>query len=513
MDGLTNDNKQQLSNIFKQIPSLQKAVLFGSRAMGLHRHNSDVDIVLYGDNLTLRDVLKINAKIEETTMPYKFDFVIADGINEVLQDHISQHGQELYAYNDEGRLGLRSDWELVKVGDLGRVVTGKTPKTAILENYGGSVPFLTPSDDMSVKHTISTARKLTARGLSEVKNCLLPARSICISCIGSNLGKVVMTTEETVTNQQINSIIVNEDVDADFVYYAMSILGRELNFISKTSTAVPIVNKTSFSNYMIGLPSLEEQRKISVILSALDDKIANNNKINQNLEQMAQAIFKSWFVDFEPWGGTMPTDWQESTLGEFVEIKRGGSPRPIQEFLSDKGLRWLKISDVTSLQTPFVLDIKEHIKESGLKKTVFLKSGALVLSNSATPGVPKILGVDTCIHDGWLYFPKSHFSNEFLYLFFKHIRQDLVALGNGSVFTNLKTDILKSFPVAVPDITTLSRFDEVILPIFQGLENHTRENKKLASLRDTLLPRLMSGEISVAESVIKKQLLFREEEG
>jgi len=229
----------------------------------------------------------------------------------------------------------------------------------------------------------------------------------------------------------------------------------------------------------------------------------NCGAVNHHLEQMAQAIFKSWFVDFEPWGGEQPTDWKEGLLGDYVEIKRGGSPRPIQDFLSDSGLRWLKISDVTSLQTPYVLGIKEHIKESGLKKTVFLKAGALVLSNSATPGIPKILGVDTCIHDGWLYFPKSLFSNEFLYLFFKHIRQDLVALGNGSVFTNLKTDILKALPVVVPDEATMRRFDETVAPIFRGLENNTRESAKIAALRDSLLPRLMSGELSVAEVTAK----------
>jgi len=213
---------------------------------------------------------------------------------------------------------------------------------------------------------------------------------------------------------------------------------------------------------------------------------------------MAQAIFKSWFVDFEPFSGKKPSGWQEGSLGDYVTIKRGGSPRPIQDFLSDSGLRWLKISDVTSLQTPFILEIKEHIKESGLRKTVFLKSGALVLSNSATPGIPKILGVDSCIHDGWLYFSKSFFSNEFLYLFFKQIRQDLVALGNGSVFTNLKTDILKAYPVVVPDEATMQRFNETVEPIFRGLENNTRESLKIVALRDALLPRLMSGELSVS---------------
>ena len=144
--------------------------------------------------------------------------------------------------------------------------------------------------------------------------------------------------------------------------------------------------------------------------------------INKNLEQQAQALFKSWFLDYEPWDGSVPDSWKHGKLGDFAEIKRGGSPRPIQEYLSDSGLRWLKISDVTSLQTPFVIDIKDHIIEAGLRKTVFLKAGSLVLSNSATPGVPKILDVDSCIHDGWLYFPESKFSKEYLYLYFKKQR-------------------------------------------------------------------------------------------
>ena len=389
-------------------------------------------------------------------------------------------------------------WQSVKVAELGRVVTGKTPKTAIAENYGGDVPFLTPSDDMSVKYVSKTAKTLTEKGLSEVKNTLLPPDAVCVSCIGSDLGKVVITTINTVTNQQINSIIVDKErFDVSFVYYAMLILGKELNFISKTSTAVPIVNKSSFSSYEIQCPSLEQQKRISAILSALDSKIECNQKINDNLQQQAAALFESWFVNYEPWDGVEPSEWENAPLGSYVEIKRGGSPRPIQDFLSDSGLRWLKISDVTSLSSPFVLEIKEHIKEEGLRKTVFLHAGELVLSNSATPGIPKILDVDTCIHDGWLYFPKSELSKYYLYLFFKHIRKELVALGNGSVFTNLKTDILKAFPATKADESTLKEFDALVAPLFDAMLNADRENFKLAALRDALLPKLMSGEIEL----------------
>lgn len=221
--------------------------------------------------------------------------------------------------------------------------------------------------------------------------------------------------------------------------------------------------------------------------------------VNKNLEQQAQALFKSWFLDYEPWDGSVPDSWKRGKLGDFAEIKRGGSPRPIQEYLSDSGLRWLKISDVTSLQTPFVIDIKDHIIEAGLRKTVFLKAGSLVLSNSATPGVPKILDVDSCIHDGWLYFPESKFSKEYLYLYFKYIRQQLVNLSNGSVFNNLKTDILKRYPTILPDKETLRRFDDIVIPMFLQIQNLTRESHKLADMRDTLLPKLMSGKLDVSD--------------
>ena len=219
--------------------------------------------------------------------------------------------------------------------------------------------------------------------------------------------------------------------------------------------------------------------------------------INENLQEQAQAIFKSWFLDYDPWNGCIPDHWINGKLGDFTVIKRGGSPRPIQEYLSDSGLRWLKISDVTSLQSPFVIDIKEHIIEAGLKKTVFLKAGSLVLSNSATPGIPKILDVDSCIHDGWLYFPESRFSKEYLYLYFIYIRQQLINLSNGSVFNNLKTDILKAYPTILPDEETLQRFDEIVKPIFLLIQNNTRELHRIAKMRDTLLPKLMNGEIDV----------------
>lgn len=305
--------------------------------------------------------------------------------------------------------------------------------------------------------------------------------------------------EKIVLSQRLFGVRVKKEHDSKFVYYYMTTSDFQGEMDGRaTGTTVVGLRQSELMKCVVRCPNLDTQKKIASILSSIDEKILINDKINENLEQQAQALFKSWFLNYEPWKGIAPNSWLHGKLGDFADIKRGGSPRPIQEYLSDSGLRWLKISDVTSLQTPFIIDIKDHIIEEGLKKTVFLKAGSLVLSNSATPGMPKILDVDSCIHDGWLYFPESKFSNEYLYLYFKYIRQQLVNLSNGSVFNNLKTDILKGYPTILPDEETLQRFDGIIKPMFLQMQNLTRESHNLMDLRDTILPRLMSGELDVS---------------
>ena len=345
------------------------------------------------------------------------------------------------------------------------------------------------------------SEKLPSRARRKVKK-----DSIIYSTVRPNqrhFGIIKSQPEHFLVSTGFAVIDVDANVlDADFLYYLLTqaTLVEALHAIAEQSTsAYPSIKPSDIEDLEIEIPDLATQKKIADVLGSMDRRITQNTGINNNLEQQATALFESWFVNHEPWDGIQPSGWTNAPLGSFVEIKRGGSPRPIQDYLSDSGLRWLKISDVTSLSSPFVFEVKEHIKEEGLRKTVFLHAGELVLSNSATPGIPKILDVDTCIHDGWLYFPKSELSKYYLYLFFKHIRKELVSLGNGSVFTNLKTDILKAFPVTKADKTTLKEFDALVAPLFDAMLNAVRENFKLAALRDFLLPKLMSGELDVSD--------------
>jgi type I restriction enzyme S subunit len=322
---------------------------------------------------------------------------------------------------------------------------------------------------------------------------------VLVSNIRPYFKKIWSANYDGVCSNDVLVFRAKNTADANFLYY---VLANDDFFVYSMATSkgtkMPRGDKASIMKYEVESFDLNTQRKIASILKPIDKKIELNNAINNNLEQQAMALFKSRFIDFEPFDGKVPKAWINGVLGDFVEIKRGGSPRPIQNFLSDSGFHWLKISDATGISSPFINEIKEYINEAGLKKTVYLKSGSLVLSNSATPGLPKILDIDTCIHDGWLYFPSSKFSNEYLYLYFKYIRDNLIALGNGSVFTNLKTDILKNYPTYLPTEDVLKKFDGLVQPIFSMILSKTREIKRLAEIRDTLLPKLMSGELDVS---------------
>ena len=177
---------------------------------------------------------------------------------------------------------MKSEWRKATIAELGTIVTGKTPTTKIHEFWNGGIPFVTPKDLQSTKHILETERKITDSGLESVKGSILPPMTICVSCIG-NIGYVGMTTKHCVSNQQINSIIVNEKNDVDFVYYLMRAMWPFFKNYEGQSTALSILNKGQFSKITILIPNKHTQEKISKILSSIDDKIELNNAINDNL--------------------------------------------------------------------------------------------------------------------------------------------------------------------------------------------------------------------------------------
>ncbi len=269
------------------------------------------------------------------------------------------------------------------------------------------------------------------------------------------------------------------------LYFKRPEFDRYARYMS-TGSAREIFDWEEMCRVELPVPSITEQQKIVNNYNAITRRIDILQKINEKLEKTAQAIYRKMFIE------DADEKWERCKLGDKIEIKRGASPRPISDYIFSKGYRWLKISDATASKSPYIFSTEEYISEDGLKKTVFLNSGQLVLSNSATPGLPKILKVDTCIHDGWLYFPQTYFSNEYLYLLFLSIREELKAMGNGSIFTNLKTDILKEYEIIVPDEKKLKDFQRKIKPIFEQLLDISKEIKKFKVLQQLIISRISS---------------------
>lgn len=387
-----------------------------------------------------------------------------------------------------------TEWDKVKVGDIGKVITGKTPKTSNCEYYGGNIPFLTPSDDMSVKYVRRTNKYITELGRLSVKNATLPANAICVSCIGSDLGKVVITTQETVTNQQINSIVVDTDkFDIDFVYYSMLELGKILNFHSKTSTAVPIVNKSSFSQYEIDCPKLNTQKKIGAILSSIDKKIEENNQINNNLEQQAQAIFANEFLSLD----TLPEGWKQASLIDIADYLNGLAMQKYRPTADESGIPVLKIKELRQ----GCCDDNSELCSPSIKSDYIIHDGDVIFSWSGSLLVDLWCGGICGLNQHLFKVTSSKYDKWFYYAWTKHHLDRFVAVAADKATTmgHIKRDELAKAEVLIPNEADYNRIGALLQPIYEMIISNRIENKKLAATRDTLLPKLMNGEIDMSE--------------
>lgn len=286
-------------------------------------------------------------------------------------------------------------------------------------------------------------------------------------------------------------------------------------------SAQPGLSVNTLSNIELKLPDKETQDSIFSLLSALDKKIALNKQINARLEEMAKTLYDYWFVQFDfpdangkPYkssGGEMvfdetlkreiPKGWEVKKLKDAMQIVRGASPRPIDDFLSDNGIPWIKISDATATSTPFIFKTKEFIKSNGKQYSRYLYPNTLILSNSATPGIPRIVELECCVHDGWLIIEnlKNGLFNEFMYFYFLNFKEKIINLGSGSIFKNLKTEYIKELDLIIPNKETLENAKTIFSDVFKKIKNTQKQNHQLTQLRDFLLPMLMNGQVSVAE--------------
>ncbi len=410
---------------------------------------------------------------------------------------------------------MKSEWKECTIGDLGQIVTGKTPPTKNNEYWGGKIMFITPKDIQATKHIFKTERYVTSEGKVAVRGAILPKGSICVSCIG-NIGYLGITTEECISNQQINSIIVNETNDIDFVYYLLKSLWAYFKNYEGQSTALSILNKTQFSKIKVQIPNIEVQKKIASVLKILDEKIELNNAINNNLEQQAQLLFKSWFVDFEPFNGTMPSDWEVVPFEKIVDFQNGYAFKS-KELLNEPSSDCYQvfkqghiargggfIPDGTKSWYPKRLASK--LERFVLKKGDILMAMTDMKDNVAILGNTAIMPIDNeyIVNQRVGHLRANGYKGityPFIYLLTNSIDFliDLRSRANSGVQVNLSSAEIKASQTVLPSEKVNTAFSEITLPMFEAIISNQLENQRLAQLRDTLLPRLMSGELDVSD--------------
>ena len=345
-----------------------------------------------------------------------------------------------------------------------------------------------------------------------------------VSCSGVNMGAIYQLKEpfeQGIINQALLCIrLNNEIVNDDYFYYLFKkLISKRIITGTGDSTIPNFPSLQVIKKVEIDLPDIKTQEKIASVLSTLDKKIEINNRINEELEAMSKTLYDYWFVQFEfpneegkPYkssGGKMiwneelkreiPEGWEVQRLEKLMRVIRGASPRPIEDYLSNKGISWIKISDVTSTNNRFVIETKQFIINEGVSKSRLLKSDTLILSNSATPAIPKIVKINSCVHDGWLIIDsyKKGLTQEFMFHYFEYERPRIICLGNGSIFKNLKTEYVKDLKIVIPKKEVLEKLTPRLKKISEQIYICSKENKKLEELRDWLLPMLMNGQVSV----------------
>jgi type I restriction enzyme, S subunit len=237
------------------------------------------------------------------------------------------------------------------------------------------------------------------------------------------------------------------------------------------------------------LPPLPEQYAIASVLSCLDDKIDLLHRQSKTLEALAEALFRRWFVE------EAEEEWEERRLENLCTITRGASPRPIIKYVVNGTVPWIKIADGSRCNSFFIDSTNEFIIEEGVQKSVKVFPGDLILSNSATCGFPYFVELEGCIHDGWLLFRDFHnVSKYFVFFFLKQIFRELNSIADD----NLNTGMLKEYPVKVPPASLIKDFEDQVITLVNRIKSNIYQCRTLEKLRDTLLPKLMSGEVRVA---------------
>ena len=380
------------------------------------------------------------------------------------------------------------EWKEYSLGDISKLKYGKNVSAKLCK---GPVPIFSGYRKIGTCNTINCKKNTV----------------IVIARGAGGCGDVKLTKEDCfLTNLSISVELDKGICNAKWFYY--NHLLNNLSFLNSGS-AQPQITIDSLSKYLIRIPPIIIQRKIAGILSALDSKIENNNKINANLESQAQALFKSWFVDFTPFKdqpfvdselGPIPQGWKVGKLGDIGEIVGGSTPSKSKpEYYTTHGIAWLTPKDLSTSKAKFTSRGEIDITDEGYKSTStkLMPRGSVLFSSRAPIGYLTIAKNEICTNQGFKSLVPNGAGTGFIYYTLRHLTPQIENRATGSTFKEASATLMRSVETIVPPTSILNKFEELLRPILQFQEKKEEENQRLAALRDTLLPKLMSGEIKL----------------
>jgi len=399
------------------------------------------------------------------------------------------------------------DWKLDILKNRADVIMGQSPPSKFYNNKGIGIPFMqgrkTFGDKYHIIDTWCTQPKRIAKQNSILISVRAPVGDLNIAntelCIGRGLSSINM-----------------KNGNNEFLYYLLK--NYKTRIISKeTGTVFGSINKSGIENLKLPFPSEKEQERIASILSSLDDKIELNNQINKNLEEIAQAIFKHWFIDFEfPDGngepykssggemvdcelGLIPKGWEIKKVGEILKTVLGGTPSRKKKIYWENGkIPWINSGKVNDYR---IIEPSEYITELGLEKSstkLLPKRTTVIAITGATLGKISLLEIDCCANQSIVGIVENNiFKGEYIYFWMKNIINRLIAWQTGGAQQHVNKDNVNKVNILIPNEKILQKYYIQVRPMFNKISSNCFENKNLQRLRDLLLPKLMSGEIRV----------------
>ena len=407
--------------------------------------------------------------------------------------------------------GVKMEWKEVRLGDVcTRVCSGGTPKSTNLSYYGGEIPWLN-TKEIDFNRIYSTEKTITDSGLNNSSAKWIAPNTVTVAMYGATAGKSCIVKVPMTTNQACCNLTINDELaDYEFVYYSLKNDYTTLASLANGG-AQQNLNAQIIKDYVLQMPSFNDQHRIASILSSLDRKIELNNKINADLEEMAQAIFKNWFVDFEPFKegkfveselGMIPEGWKVGRLDEIADVVGGSTPSKAKpEYYTQNGIAWLTPKDLSNHPAVYSSRGEIDITQEGYNSTStkLMPKGSVLFTSRAPIGYISIAQNEICTNQGFKSLVPKKAGTFFLYCFLKYATPEIENKSTGSTFKEASGALIKSLQTIMPNQKIFEDFETIVSPLFTRIEYLETESSRLSHLRDTLLPKLMSGDLEVSE--------------